>query len=160
MSRFFHGGDSDSESSSSDEEELYEREEAESEEEESDLEDEDDEDDSSSDESVEGVGASRFLKPSAGGEDSDDSDEDEGERVVKSAKDKRLDEIQQTISKIENAQKNQDWSIISAGKHNKIDGNWEHWLIVYRIRQPESSSTKSHPAGWHTKDLCQNHCRP
>ena len=123
MSRFFHGGDSDSESSSSDEEELYVRDEAVSEESDSELEDDEDEDESSSDESVEGVGASRFLKPSAGGDDSDDSDEDEGERVVKSAKDKRLEEIQQTISKIENAQKNQDWSIIATGENTKFQNN-------------------------------------
>ena len=117
-SRFFHGGDSDSESSSSDEEELYagqqevpEDVESEDEAEES----EEDEDEDSDDESVTGKGASRFLKPGVGGDDSDESDSDEGERVVKSAKDKRLDEIQQTIGKIENAQKNQDWSIISTG---------------------------------------------
>lgn len=116
-SRFFHGGDSDSESSSSDEEELYEREVEESEEsEEEDEEDEEsDEDESDSDEDVRGVGASRFLKPTGGAADSDDSDEEEGERVVKSAKDKRLEEVEQTIGKIDNAQKNQDWSIISAG---------------------------------------------
>lgn len=116
-SRFFHGGDSDSDSSSSEEEELYEREvvasEDESEAEES--EDEDDDDDSSSDDDIKGTGASRFLKPTSGGDDSDDSDSDEGERTVKSAKDKRFEELQGTISKIENAQKNQDWSIISAG---------------------------------------------
>lgn len=117
-SRFFHGGDSDSDSSSSEEEELYEREvedsEDESEEEDSEEEDED-EDDSSSDDDVKGTGASRFLKPTSGGDDSDESDSDEGERTVKSAKDKRFEELQGTISKIENAQKNQDWSIISAG---------------------------------------------
>ena len=58
------------------------------------------------------------MKPTGAGDESEDSDEDEGERVVKSAKDKRLDEISQTISKIENAQKNQDWSTISAGTMN------------------------------------------
>ncbi|KAK5104979.1 Translation initiation factor 3 subunit c [Lithohypha guttulata] len=114
MSRFFHGGDSESDSSSSDEEELYEKEEEESDSEESEEEEEEDEDeDDSSDESVKGTGASRFLRAGAD-DDSDESDEDEGERKVRSAKDKRLDEVQQTISKIENAQKNQDWSLISA----------------------------------------------
>lgn len=116
-SRFFHGGDSDSDSSSSEEEELYEREEvaseAESSSEESD--DEDDDDSSSDDDDIKGTGASRFLKPTSGGDDSDESDSDEGERTVKSAKDKRFEELQGTIGKIENAQKNQDWSIISTG---------------------------------------------
>lgn len=114
-SRFFTGGDSDSESSSSGEEELYQRAE-ESEEESSEEEEEDEEASEDSDDDDLKGGASRFLKPSVGGEESDDSDEDEGERVVKSAKDKRLDEVQQTVNKIENAQKNQDWSIISAGR--------------------------------------------
>lgn len=114
-SRFFTGGDSDSESSSSEEEELYQRPE-ESEEESSEEEEEDEEESGDSDDDDLKGGASRFLKPSVGGEESDDSDEDEGERVVKSAKDKRLDEVQQTVNKIENAQKNQDWSIISSGR--------------------------------------------
>lgn len=116
-SRFFHGGDSDSDSSSSEEEELYEREDEASEEEseEEESEDEEDEDESSSDDDIKGTGASRFLKPTGGADDSDESDSDEGERTVKSAKDKRFEELQGTISKIENAQKNQDWSIISAG---------------------------------------------
>lgn len=121
MSRFFHGGDSDSESSSSEEEELYVRGQDDSEPEDSEEEDaeedgEDDDSDSSSDDGIAGTGASRFLKPTGAGDDSDDSDEDDGERVVKSAKDKRLGEIEGTISKIENAQKNQDWSIISSGR--------------------------------------------
>lgn len=130
-SRFFHGGDSDSDSSSSEEEELYEREqEAESEEESEEEEDESEDDDSSDDDDVPGTGASRFLKPTGGAADSDESDEDEGERVVKSAKNKRLEEIEQTIGKIENAQKNQDWSIISAGMaiaHEVMDRCTDTW---------------------------------
>lgn len=136
-SRFFHGGDSDSDSSSSDEEELYEREEVASAEESEEEEDEDesDSDDSDSDEDVQGTGASRFLKPTGGAADSDDSDEDEGERVVKSAKDKRLEEVEQTIGKIDNAQKNQDWSIISAGTFTleSVDMG-KDILMVCRIR--------------------------
>lgn len=118
MSRFFHGGDSDSDTSSSEEEELYREEEVASEEEDSEDEEteEEDDDDSDSDDDAVGGGASRFLKPTGAGEDSDESDSDDGERVVKSAKDKRLDEISTTIGKIENAQKNQDWSIISTGE--------------------------------------------
>jgi translation initiation factor 3 subunit C len=117
-SRFFHGGDSDSESSSSDEEELYnDREDASEEESEEEGEDEDDSDeDSSSEDEGKGTGAARFLKPSGGmgADDSDESDEEE-DRIVKSAKDKRLDELQQTITAIRNAEKINDWAVISTG---------------------------------------------
>ena len=118
MSRFFHGADSDSDTSSSEEEELYREEQVDSEDdsEDEETEEEEDDDDSDSDDDAVGGGASRFLKPTGAGDDSDESDSDEGERVVKSAKDKRLDEISTTIGKIENAQKNQDWSIISTGE--------------------------------------------
>ena len=114
-SRFFHGGDSDSESSSSDEEQLYsDHAEQSAEESEEEEEEEDDSDsDSSSDEEGKGTGAARFLRE----DDASDSDEsEEGDRVVKSAKDKRLDELQQTISAIRNAEKINDWVVISSGR--------------------------------------------
>lgn len=118
-SRFFHRGDSDSESSSSDEEELYsdhEEEEEESEEEDDDEEQEDSDDESSSsDESLRGKGASRFLKPSGGAEESDESEDEDRVVVVKSAKDKRLEELEGTIRLIENAEKINDWAVISTG---------------------------------------------
>ncbi|KAK9423101.1 hypothetical protein SUNI508_04395 [Seiridium unicorne] len=118
MSRFFTGGDSSSESSS-DEEELYSEEEeaAQNQEEDSDEDDseeEDDEDDSdegSSDEEEGGkTGASRFLR----GESSESEDSDE-ERVktVKSAKDKRFQELEAIIKAIDNGQKINDWGSIS-----------------------------------------------
>ena len=118
MSRFFHGGDSDSESSSSDEEELYsDREQAEASEEESDEEPSESEDDSSSsDEEGKGTGANRFLKPSGGAaEDSEESEDEDRVTVVKSAKDKRLEELEGTVKAIENGEKINDWGSISAG---------------------------------------------
>ncbi|CAG8955226.1 hypothetical protein HYFRA_00007243 [Hymenoscyphus fraxineus] len=119
MSKFFKG-DSSSDSSSSDEEELY----SDSEEEEqqgqdsSDEGDEDKDDDDSgsgsdSDDSDKGKGANKFLKDGSDS-DSEDSSEDEGIKVVKSAKDKRLDELSVSIKAIENGQKINDWGSISA----------------------------------------------
>jgi translation initiation factor 3 subunit C len=111
MSRFFHGSDSSSESSS-DEEELYENEEEEQSEEESSEEEseEEEDDDSSSDGEGGRTGASRFLR-----EASDESEESDDEKVtiVKSAKDKRFDELEGTIRLIENAEKINDWNAIN-----------------------------------------------
>ncbi|TDZ37024.1 Eukaryotic translation initiation factor 3 subunit C [Colletotrichum spinosum] len=115
MSRFFRGGDDSSTDSSSDEEELYsEEEEAEEidQEEDSDEEeeDEDDSDDDSSDEDGEKGGAARFLRDAS----SESEDSEDEERVkVKSAKDKRIEELESTIKLIENGQKNGDWASIS-----------------------------------------------
>ncbi|OJD11980.1 eukaryotic translation initiation factor 3 subunit C [Blastomyces percursus] len=118
MSKFFHGGGSDSDSSSSDEEELY------SDHDESqdisDDEDESSEEESSSEESSsdsddggEG-GASKFFKHDAGADDdSDESDDEDRVTIVKSAKDKRLEELEQTMRLIENAEKINDWAVIS-----------------------------------------------
>lgn len=117
-SRFFHGGDSDSESSSSEEEELYTRsdESEESSEEESEEEESEESEEESSEDEGRG-GASRFLKPSAGlgGDETDESEDEDRERVVKSAKDKRLEELEGTIKLIENATKINDWAVISSG---------------------------------------------
>lgn len=115
MSRFFHGSDS-SDSSSEEEEELYGEEatanksDDSSSEEESDADDDDDDDDSSSDDEGGKSGANRFLR-----EVSDESDESDEEKVtvVKSAKDKRFDELEGTIRLIENAQKISDWNSIN-----------------------------------------------
>lgn len=112
MSRFFHGSDSSSESSS-EEEELYgSDEEQEKSEEESSEEEEsgDEEEGSSSDEEGGRTGASRFLR-----EQSDESEESDEDRVtiVKSAKDKRFDELEGTIRLIENAEKISDWNAIN-----------------------------------------------
>lgn len=108
MSRFFHG-DSSSESSSSDEEELYSEEE---DQENSDVEDSSDEDDSSSeDEGNKKTGANRFMKDADS--ESDDSSDDDRAKIVKSAKDKRQEELEITIRAIENGEKINDWGAIS-----------------------------------------------
>lgn len=103
-SRFFQASDSSSEESS--EEELY-SEEEESEEEESEEEsgEESDEDESSGSE----IGAARFLRDA---ETESESDEEDGAKVLKSAKDKRFEELEATVRSIENAEKINDWAVI------------------------------------------------
>ncbi|KIW85211.1 eukaryotic translation initiation factor 3 subunit C [Fonsecaea monophora] len=114
-SRFFHGGDSDSESSSSEEEELYSDREEEEEEESEEEEEEEESDEDSSEDEGRGMGASRFLKPSGdAGDESDESEDEDRERVVKSAKDKRFEELESTIKAIENAEKINDWAVVSS----------------------------------------------
>lgn len=115
MSRFFTQGDSSSESSSSDEEELYsDREGEEKSEEESSNEEEASEEESSSSEDEGGKsGASKFLREAASSDESDDEDK---VTVVKSAKDKRLEELEGVVRVIENAIKINDWSSISTGR--------------------------------------------
>lgn len=117
MSRFFTAGDSSSESSSSDEEELYSEEEtAENLEDESDEDEDasDDEDTSSSDSDDLGKrGSSKFLRDQVS---SDESEVEEKVTVVKSAKDKRLEELEAVVKLIDNAQKINDWGSISSGK--------------------------------------------
>ena len=105
MSRFFAASDSDDSSSS--DEELYSNDE-ESEQEDSEM-GSDDSDDSDSDSGSE-TGANRFLKDASSDESSDD--EDTG-RVIKSAKDKRFDELEAVVRQIENAQRIQDWAVIA-----------------------------------------------
>ena len=118
MSRFFHGG-SDSETSS-DEEELYSDQEEISEEEESSSEEESSEEETSSDDETRGaLGAKAFLKDM---DDSDDSDDEDRVTVVKSAKDKRLEELEGTVRLIENAGKINDWAVISTGRI------WSFWV--------------------------------
>jgi translation initiation factor 3 subunit C len=119
MSRFFHGGGSDSDTSSSDEEELYSDHEAGEDEEHSESgssseeEDASGDDDSSSEEESKRKGANRFFKNFSESEESGDEDR---QTVVKSAKDKRLEELEGTIKLIENAEKINDWAVISAGE--------------------------------------------
>lgn len=108
-SRFFSRGDSDSESSSSEEEELYSEEEKSQEEESEEESDEEEDSDEDSDSDDDAQGAARFLK---GGVSDDESDEDEGAKVLKSAKDKRFEELEGTIRLIENAEKINDWAVI------------------------------------------------
>ncbi|KAJ5935548.1 Eukaryotic translation initiation factor 3 subunit C [Penicillium verhagenii] len=112
MSRFFNRGGSDSESSSDEEEDVYER--SGSEEEDSDAESgSDSSSDSGSDsddkESTGGDGFD-FLKSD---DESEESEDEEKATVVKSAKDKRLEGLENSIRLIENAQKINDWAVIS-----------------------------------------------
>ncbi|KZZ98551.1 eukaryotic translation initiation factor 3 [Moelleriella libera RCEF 2490] len=122
MSRFFRGGEDSSSDSSSDEEELYSDEEEEqqkgqknnfeksdSDDDSDDMDDSDESDDSSSDD--EAGGANRFLRDAMS---DSESEEEEVRAKVRSAKDKRLDELEASIKQIENGQKNGDWTLISA----------------------------------------------
>ena len=148
MSRFFTAGDSSSESSSSDEEELYSEEENEQKsEEESDDQDEasEDEDSSSEDSDMGGKsGASQFLVKNQ--IKSDDSEDEDKVTIVKSAKDKRLEELETVARLIENAQKINDWSSISTGQAGSLT-----WIEVFkltldfmtRIRQAEPPSRQA-----------------
>ncbi len=107
-SRFFVASDSSSEESS--EEELYSEEEpSEKEESEESSSEEGDSDDDDSDSGSE-KGANRFLRDA---ESESESDEDDGQKVLKSAKDKRFEELEATIRGIENAEKINDWAVIS-----------------------------------------------
>lgn len=144
MSRFFRGGDDSSSESSSDEEELLSEEEEEAEEQtkkqvqkdsddDSDDMDSDEDSDEDSDDSEEGVkkgGANWFLKDASS--ESEDSDE-EVRAKVKSAKDKRLDELEASIKQIENGQKNGDWTLISNGRSPPEPS--EAWLKYERARR-------------------------
>ncbi|KAL4943134.1 eukaryotic translation initiation factor 3 subunit C [Aspergillus oleicola] len=115
MSRFFYANDSDSDSSGSDEEELYSDEEVEKSEEESSEEEDSDasgsDEESSEDEEAGKTGAGRFMRDVSESEESEDEDV---VKVVKSAKDKRLEELEATVKLIDNAQKINDWAVISA----------------------------------------------
>lgn len=111
MSRFFHAGDSSSESSDEEEFDINEEEHSEEESsEESSEEESDAESDSSSSDDDGKTGASRFLREAS--DDSESEDEDKV-TVVKSAKDKRFDELEGTIKLIDNAVKVSDWNVIN-----------------------------------------------
>ncbi|KAI0998828.1 Eukaryotic translation initiation factor 3 subunit C [Podosphaera aphanis] len=115
MSRFFHG-DSSSESSSSDEEELYSDEEAEeksgSSDDSSDKYEDDDDSSSEDEDGVKKSGANRFMRDADS--ESEESSDEERAKVVKSAKDKRQEELEATIKAIENGEKINDWGAISS----------------------------------------------
>jgi translation initiation factor 3 subunit C len=167
MSRFFHGGDSSSESSSSDEEELYsDNEQPEklgsgdepSDEEE---EDEDEDEESSSDEEGGKTGASRFMRDAAESEESEDEDK---VTVVKSAKDKRLEELEGTVKLIENAEKINDWAVISSGEYSmQLRILWGIVALMgdfCRIRQVESTDREAHAVWSYAEAIRQSYCRP
>lgn len=129
-SRFFHGSDTSSDSSE-DEEELYsgsDEEEAKKskkkaatkdasssgESDSDDSDDSDEEDSDSDDSSTSGTGVNRFLV-SEDGQSAADEEEDKP-TVVKSARDKRFEELEGTVRLIENALKIGDWAVISGGR--------------------------------------------
>lgn len=188
MSRFFYRGGSDSESSSSDEEEdVYERSEEEESEEESDVsESGSDESDESDDEAIAKGGAKNFLKDES---ESEEEEEEEKVTVVKSAKDKRLEGLENTIKLIENAEKINDWSVISTGEFasstssgntygstRRNVGKWrciheildtrQLWMTesvltmrLCRVRQPEPPDRQDHPVWPRSQDLHSGRCR-
>ncbi|KAK6464111.1 eukaryotic translation initiation factor 3 subunit C [Scheffersomyces coipomensis] len=129
MSRFFVSGynsDSTSEEEdllTSDEEELLSSSQEEDNDESSDSEFGNDSDDSDSDDSdsdVRPTGPAYFLKKSflKGSRDDDsDSDSDEGKRVVKSAKDKLLDDMEESIETINVNKRTNNWTVVL----NEID---------------------------------------
>jgi translation initiation factor 3 subunit C len=53
--------------------------------------------------------------------DSESEEEEEKVTLVKSAKDKRLEGLENTIKLIENAQKINDWAVISTGECHPRD---------------------------------------
>ena len=128
MSRFFHG-DSSSESSSSDEEELYSEEGEEaakaSHEGSEEAEDESEEESEEDEEGKGKTGANKFLK--SDDEESEESSDEERPTLVKSAKDKRFEELEATIKSIENAEKINDWAHISSGRRRSRRGG----MIAY-----------------------------
>jgi len=122
MSRFFRGGDDSSSESSSDEEDLSlsdeeeiqtkaQQEAKESSDDFDDDEDESEEASSDDDDESKPKGLSRFLLD----QESSESEESDVEATtkVKSAKDKRHDELEATITGIQNGQKINDWHLIS-----------------------------------------------
>jgi len=129
-SRFFRqAGDSDSDTESSDEESLMSGDDApkpattakakrflrsggSTDSESSSSEEETDESEGEDKPAATGQKVSRFL---ATGSDDEDSDE-EVKRVVKSAKDKRLEEMEATGNSMNNALKINDWTAISTGE--------------------------------------------
>lgn len=137
MSRFFYRGGSDSESSSSDEEEdVYERseEEEESDEESSDQSDSGSDESDSDDEATAKGGAAAFLKDES---ESEEEEEEEKVTVVKSAKDKRLEGLENTIKLIENAEKINDWSVISTGEWCPLEFSFGSLVEYLRNRMKE-----------------------
>ncbi|KAG0343744.1 Translation initiation factor 3 subunit c [Podila minutissima] len=97
MSRFFRAGESDSDDSDDYSDEISETE--------SEDHTDDSEDDSDDDEPQQRRVASRFET----GAFSDSDSEDDAVRVVRSAKDKRFEEIEQAVTSMANGQKINDW---------------------------------------------------
>ena len=82
---------------------------------------------------------SRFLKT---GSDDDSSDEDEGKRVVKSAKEKRLEEMEAAGKMMDNALKINDWVAISNGVWCCC-ANLSSSYVPLRVRQARTDGTET-----------------
>ncbi|KAH9929546.1 eukaryotic translation initiation factor 3 subunit 8 [Epithele typhae] len=154
MSRFFRAaGDSDSDSSSSEEEELMSSEEegqkstapakpamsrflkSTADSDDSDSSSDDEEEMSSDEDEGEKKKVSKFLKKPGADSDSDDGSDDDVKRVVKSAKDKRLDELESTGKQMDNALKINDWVAIS----NEFD------KLVRMVQRSQNLGEPVHP---------------
>lgn len=138
--RFFRSADSDSDSDSSSEEEevmssdeegsqaadskpqktakqsRFLKDDGDDSDDDSDDDDDDDSDDEDAAKPAAGAkpGMSRFMR---GASDDSDSDDDDVKKVIKSAKDKRFDEVDAVIKNIENAQRIGDWVAIAKGEY-------------------------------------------
>lgn len=127
MSRFFTQGDSSSESSSGDEESLYggddiEDKPSEGSDDGSDSGDTDEE--TSSSDGGDRTGVNKFLRDQ---ESSEESEDEEKVTIVRSAKDKRLEELEGVVKLIDNAKKIGDWSSISTGEHDTLGTALRVW---------------------------------
>lgn len=155
MSRFFYGNGSDSDSSESEEEVYSEEEEKksdaeESSEEESSEDEEDEDEQEDSDEEAGGkTGANRFMKDVS---ESEESEDEEKVTVVKSAKDKRLEELENTIHLIDNAGKINDWAVISAGESFSFCFSCRSGMLimVFRVREIEPPDRQGHAVWSHS----------
>jgi len=155
-SRFFARSDSSETETDSDEQDLYsDGEESEDgsavvkapvddDDDSDDDEDSDDkdgsDDDSSSSEETTAKGADRFLKESDGDSSSDDMSEDEKVTVVRSAKDKRIEEAEVVVRSIENAVKINDWHIVAV-EFDKLTKMKDNLIKLADGRMPKLYST-------------------
>ncbi|CAO1618200.1 unnamed protein product [Parajaminaea phylloscopi] len=138
-SRFLKSGGGDSSSSDSDS----------SSDEDEDMSDSDDDDDSDDEPKAKkaaagaaaggGAKVSRFMRGGRGSDDSDsDSDDGEVRKVIRSAKDKRMDEVDGVVKTIDNAQRIDDWVAIS----KEFDG-------LLRLHDRQKSMSEAVPVSFY-----------
>jgi Eukaryotic translation initiation factor 3 subunit 8 N-terminus len=168
MSRFFRrGGDSSDESSSDEEEELLSGDDSGNEiipkpskraasggsEESPDSNDSDDSDDSDEREEEKPVKkVSRFLKTA--GSDSEDSDDESVKHIVKSAKDKRMEEMATSGDVIDQKLRINDWAAINTGMTTPPD----HACVDFHVAAPQNSTNS--PDSSYGKRTSANLCPP
>jgi translation initiation factor 3 subunit C len=124
MSRFFRAGESDSDESDSDYSDELTHSESE------DHSDSDSDNSSSDDDDTakKTGGRGRLFEGSM----SDSDSEDDTVRVVRSAKDKRFEEIEQAVTSMINGQKINDWVSAQNGKFS-IESSQDRWIEHCRI---------------------------